>query len=352
MATSRPRVVMLWHSLTGYWAAAVSALAERADVTILVRPPDPLAPYDYSSLELNGAELQVAAWPWSHALLGELIERTRPDITCSIGHTPALWRVLHRARRRHGTVTVMFVDNLWLGTTRQHFVQVLFKFVRPYAFDCAFVPGVRTTEYAQRMDFPRGAVVRGSLTLDEARFAPVAAGSDGRWNDPRFLYCGRLVPDKAPDVCAEAYRMYRDMVSDPWPLQVVGHGPFDGGLGELPGVTMSNFVQPDALPEIFAAAGALLLPSRLDSWGVVALEACSAGLPVVISDGCGAAADLATPANGFTVFAGDPASLAKAMAAVSEAGTDQRRKWGNKSSELASSYSPEHWADALLSVRR
>lgn len=350
--SSRPRVVMLWHSLTGYWAAAVSALAERADVTILVRPPDPLAPYDYSTLELNGAELQVAAWPWSHSLLDELVERTRPDITCSIGHTPALWRVLHRTRRRHGTVTAMFVDNLWLGTSRQRAVQLLFKCVRPYAFDRAFVPGARTTEYAQRMGFPPEAVVRGSLTVDEARFVPVAAGSSGRWDDPRFLFCGRLVPDKAPDVLAEAYRIYRDTVADPWPLQVVGHGPFDGGLGESPGVIMSDFVQPDALPEIFAAAGALLLPSRLDSWGVVALEACSAGLPVVISDGCGAAADLATPANGFTVAAGHPASLAKALTAVSEAGPDQRREWGRKSSEIASAYSPEHWADALLSVRR
>jgi glycosyltransferase involved in cell wall biosynthesis len=85
---------------------------------------------------------------------------------------------------------------------------------------------------------------------------------------------------------------------------------------------------------------------------VVALEACSAGLPVVISDGCGAAADLATPANGFTVDAGDPVSLAEAMTAVSEAGTDQRREWGRQSSKLASVYSPAHWADALLSTRR
>jgi glycosyltransferase involved in cell wall biosynthesis len=350
--SSRPRVVMLWHSLSGYWAAAVSALAERADVTILVRPPDPLAPYDYSTLELNGAELQVASWRWPHSLLQELLERTRPDITCSIGHTPALWRVLHQARRRYGTTTVMFVDNLWLGTPRQHAVQQLFKFVRPYAFDRAFVPGVRTTDYVQRMSFPLEDVVVGSLTVDEALFAPVAEGSCGRWNDPRFLFCGRLVPDKAPDVTAEAYRIYRESVADPWPLQVVGHGPYDGGLGGSPGVIMSDFVQPDALPEIFAAAGALLLPSRLDSWGVVALEACSAGLPVVISDGCGAAADLATPANGFTVAAGDPVSLAKAMTEVSEAGTDRRREWGRQSSKLADGYSPEHWADALLSARR
>ena len=47
---------------------------------MLARPPDQLAPYDYAALELNGAELQVAAWPWSYALLDELIERSRPDL--------------------------------------------------------------------------------------------------------------------------------------------------------------------------------------------------------------------------------------------------------------------------------
>jgi glycosyltransferase involved in cell wall biosynthesis len=350
--TSRPRVLMLWHSLSGYWAAAIRTLAERADVTVLVRPPDPLAPYDYDALELDGAELQVATWPWSHKLLDELVERTRPDVTCSIGHTPGMWRVLHRARRKYGTATVMFTDNLWFGTPRQRAVQALFAFVRPFAFDRVFVPGVRTTEYVQKLGFSRESVLTGACTVDEARFASVAGGSATRWTNPRFLFCGRLVTEKAPDVLAEAYRIYRERVADPWPLQVVGHGPFDGGLAGAPGVIMSDFVQPDALPDIYADAGALILPSRYDSWGVVALEGCTAGLPVVISDGCGAANDMATPANGFVVGAGDPRSLADALTALTESSTDQRREWGRNSSEIASTYGPEHWADTLLSARR
>lgn len=350
MTSSRPRVLLLWHSLTGYWAAAVRALAEQADVTVLVRPPDPLAPYDYDALELNGAELQVAPWRWSHGLLDELVERTRPDVTCSIGHTPGMWRVLHRARREYGTTTVMFTDNLWFGTSRQHAVQLLFKFVRPYAFDRVFVPGARSTEYAEQLGFSREDVLTGACTVDEARFVSVAAGSATRWADPRFLFCGRLVEGKAPDVLAEAYRIYRERVANPWPLQVVGHGPFDGGLRGAPGVIMSDFVQPDALPKIYADAGALILPSRYDSWGVVALEGCAAGLPVVISDGCGAADEMATPGNGFVVDAGDPVSLARALTALTEASSDQRRAWGRTSGQIASAYAPEHWADTLLSV--
>ena len=102
---------------------------------------------------------------------------------------------------------------------------------------------------------------------------------------------------------------------------------------------MLGFVQPDALPEVYGAAGALVLPSREDLWGVVALEACTAGLPVVVSDGCGASEDLATPANGFTVPVGDAAALA-ALGAAGDASPDQRREWGDSSSEMARSYGP------------
>ena len=38
MADSKPHVLMLWHSLTGYSAAGMRALAERAEVTVLARP--------------------------------------------------------------------------------------------------------------------------------------------------------------------------------------------------------------------------------------------------------------------------------------------------------------------------
>ncbi len=350
MAPSKPRVLLLWHSLSGYWAAAFRTLAERAEVTVLVRPPDPLAPYDYDAFDLGCANLEVAPYPWSFSLLNELIERTRPDITCSIGQNVPLWRALHRSRRRHHTTTVMFTDNMWLGRPRQRVLQLLFVPLRHFVFDKAYVPGARATEYVHRLGFADESILPGALTIDATPFTAIADGSAARWTDPRFLFCGRLVPEKAPDVMAEAYRLYRRNSANPWPLQVVGRGLFDGGLRGTPGVTLSDFVQPEALPDIYAAAGALVLPSRLDSWGVVALEACASGLPVVISDGCGAANEMATPANGFTVAAGDASSLARALTTVAAASTDQRRQWGRSSSEIASSFRPERWADTLLSA--
>src|ERR1700722_9641238 len=351
MASSRPRVLLLWHSLAGYMAAGIRALADRSDVTVVARPPDPDAPFDYSALDLNGAELRVAEWPRSFSLVDELIERTRPDIVCGIDRNGGVLRALHRARRRYGATTVMVADYNWSGAWRQRVLQTLFMVVRPYAFDAAFVPGARSAEYARRLGFSPKTVFTGLYTLDQTRFASVAAGSGDRFANPTFLFCGRLVPEKAPDVLADAYRIYRKSVARPWPLQVVGHGPFDGGLTGMPGVRMSDFIQPEALADTYADAGPLVLPSRFDCWGVVALEACAAGLPVVISEGCGVADELATPANGFTVRVDDPNSLAASLGALSEASLEQRKEWGRRSSEIASTYSPEHWADTLLSIR-
>ena len=352
MATASPRVLLLWHSLTGYAAAGIRALAERAEVTVLVRPPDPLAPYDYDALDLGGAKLEVAPVPWPTTLLDELIDRTRPNLIVGAGGGRTQNRALQRARRRHHSVRVTVTDYNWTGRPRQRVHQILFRPRRRFVFDAVFVPGARSTEYARRLGFSQTNILTGVFTLDAPPFAAVASGSAARWTDPQFLFVGRLVPEKAPDVLAEAYGRYREHATDPWPLRVVGRGPFDGGLSTTPGVTVSDFAQPHALPDLYAAAGALILPGREDLWGVVALEACTAGLPVVVSDGCGVADDLATPANGFRVKTGDPASLAAALTEVAAASSDQRRQWGEKSAELARPYRPEHWAETLLSAIR
>jgi len=349
---TRPRALLLSHSLSGYYAAGVRALTERADVTLLARPPDPMAPFDYAKLDLNGAEMQVEAWPWPFALLEELVERTKPDLVYSWAQSPAVWRALRRARVRHHSVSVMFTDGCWTGSSRQRALQIGFPFIRRYAFDNAFVPGVRGAEFAHRIGFPRASVLTGVFTDDITRFSSIAEDSSARWTDPSILFVGRLVPEKGTDILAEGYRRYRDSVARPWPLHVVGRGPFDGGLRELSGVTVDDFVQPDELPGIFAGAGAFVLPSRFDSWGMVVLDACAAGLPVVVSDGCGAADDLVTPANGFTVPVGDATRLAQALTTLTGADAVQRREWGRSSAEKASAYEPQRWAETLLSVCR
>jgi hypothetical protein len=153
-------------------------------------------PCDYAAVDLNGAEMQVAAYPWPSTLLDELVERTRPHLICSAGRGLTLWRALHRARRRHHTVTVMLTDNIWFGRPRQRALQLLFVPLRHSVVDAAYVPGVRSTEYVNRLGFSGKAVLAGVFTLDAARFAEVATGSaSAAWLLKKPLTYCRGVPD-------------------------------------------------------------------------------------------------------------------------------------------------------------
>ena len=71
---------------------------------------------------------------------------------------------------------------------------------------------------------------------------------------------------------------------------------------------------PAELPGLFAEADAFVLPSRHDGWGVVINEALGAGLPIIVSDGVGAAHDLVTHGvNGLITPAGDACALRDAL---------------------------------------
>jgi glycosyltransferase involved in cell wall biosynthesis len=91
-----------------------------------------------------------------------------------------------------------------------------------------------------------------------------------------YLYLGRLVPYKRPDVAVAACeRLDR-------PLKVVGDGRGADELSELAGPRTEFLGRPgDAeLREVLAGARALLFPGEED-FGIVPVEALAAGVPVI-----------------------------------------------------------------------
>src|SRR5690606_34557147 len=168
-----------------------------------------------------------------------------------------------------------------------------------------------------------------------------------------FLFAGRYVPVKGLDTLLAAYRMYRGRVSDPWRLRCAGTGPLQSELaGE--GVEDLGFIQPDALPAVMAEASAFVLPSRFEPWGVVAHEAAASGLPLILSDACGAGVHLLRHLyNGYSFPTGDAASLARAMVAMHELSDDRRQAFRQASFELSKQYTPQRWAETLaLGIER
>ena len=99
-------------------------------------------------------------------------------------------------------------------------------------------------------------------------------------------------------------RLYGDGNSHHWQQMASEEGV--GGSMEFPGPV------PNLIP-VFAEAGYLVLPSRVEGLSNVLLEAQSIGLPAIVSDIPGNCAVVTHGLNGLVVPAGDVQALAEAM---------------------------------------
>jgi glycosyltransferase involved in cell wall biosynthesis len=109
-------------------------------------------------------------------------------------------------------------------------------------------------------------------------------------------------------------------------------------------------VDRDALPPLYAAADALVLPSIAtatfrEPWGLVCNEAMHQGTPVIASDAVGAAAGglIRDGRSGFVVPAGNPDALAARLTALAAA-PELRERLGAEARATVADYTPERWA--------
>lgn len=141
------------------------------------------------------------------------------------------------------------------------------------------------------------------------------------------MFVGRLQPLKGPDAAilavADAARRDPDATRD-LTLVVVGGPSGDGSLEDLRALATDQgigervrFLPPephDDLPSLYAAADVLLVPSRSESFGLVALEAQACGVPVVASAVGGLREVVADGVSGL--LAPEPSGLAERLLTV------------------------------------
>ena len=158
---------------------------------------------------------------------------------------------------------------------------------------------------------------------------------------PEVLFCARLHPRKRPTTFVEMARLLVDRGVD---ASFAVCGPDEGERAkverlihdlELSGhVTIEGAIAPAATTERLGRASVYVLPSIHEPFPMTILEAMALGVPVVSTDSCGLAADLAESGAGL-VTDGSPEQLAEAVgrvlaepelaARMSQAGREQAR---------------------------
>lgn len=158
------------------------------------------------------------------------------------------------------------------------------------------------------------------------------------------LYLGRLSREKGVETLVRALR------SAPLPFVIAGAGPLEAWVREacqgLPQVQVLGWQDAEGVAALMRSAAYLALPSICyENQPLAALQALGHGLPLLVSD-LGGLPELGVPGlNGAVVPAADAAAWAQALRAMQDAGSEQRRAWGEAS---RAAYLQRHTAAAHL----
>jgi D-inositol-3-phosphate glycosyltransferase len=102
----------------------------------------------------------------------------------------------------------------------------------------------------------------------------------------------------------------------------------------------------ETLPDYYASADVVVMPSRYESFGMAALEAMACGTPVVASDVGGLSFIVRDGETGFLVPEGDPRAMADCLGRLLRE-PDLRARLGKRGAEVAREYAWSRIADRM-----
>ncbi|MDD4914638.1 MAG: glycosyltransferase family 4 protein [Methylococcales bacterium] len=222
-----------------------------------------------------------------------LLNRLRPDVVITTGYIPTFmyafaWAVAH------GAPHIAMTDGTYRSELSLSWKHKLVRHI-VLRLSSGFIGASEgSRELFRQYGVDAGRMHLSYLCTDNDRFncPPSATAAD-------FLFCGRFVALKRPllvlDVAqATAIRLGRRVSVD-----FVGSGELEtqmrqyaAEMAEHVECRFLGYASQAELPQRYAHARLFLFPTENDTWGVVANEACAAGLPVIVSPHAGVAGEL------------------------------------------------------------
>lgn len=296
----------------------------------------------------------------------DALDHDRPDAIAVAGYARPESMAAARWARRNRREAILMSESQEIDRPRVWWKEMVKK-RRVRLFGSAVVGGPAHRDYLIRLGMPASRISLGYNAVDNAYFATEAerwrsnpSGREGLPRRPYFLTVCRFVPDKNLVRLIEAFAHYRHEAAGerPWDLVLCGDGPgrpeVESAIaesGQANAIHRPGFLQVDELPRWYAHAGAFVLPSLLEPWGLVVNEAAASGLPLLVSDRAGCAATLVPDPPGTTGFRFDPmdiAGLSGALARIASAPRESLAGMGHRAAEVVSRWGPDRFADGVV----
>jgi glycosyltransferase involved in cell wall biosynthesis len=237
---------------------------------------------------------------------------------------------------RHLGVPVLVRGDSQLHTPRSMFRRWVKEILyRPLLrqFDGFLAVGKRNREYLAHYGVPERKMFFVPHFVDNEWFSKKA--ESGKWKaeirkswgaserDFVALFVGKFIPKKRPaDLLRALGVLNRQQTTINFVAVFVGSGELENELREMAArenvqTHFAGFKNQSELPACYAAADVLVLPSDIETWGLVVNEAMACELPAIVSEAVGCAPDLIEEGRtGFTFPVGDVEQLADRLVGV------------------------------------
>lgn len=250
--------------------------------------------------------------------------------------------------KKQGISVIGLSDTPFQNSIRQYLGKWYARRYLKNIFSAFWVAGNTAEQLIRYLGWTNLPVFHGFYTADHQIFFPLLVRS----NIPSFLFVGRLEKSKGIENLIAAYQYYHATVQNPWKLMVVGTGSLHKKLPNSDGIQYLGYLANRELGALYRRATCFILPSSFEPWGVVIQEAAASGLPLILSQNCGASEKFFLPeVNGWLWKNGGVRNLAALMTKVHFTPLSELNQFGKKSQELSWNLSIQHWLKTFAAIK-
>lgn len=260
------------------------------------------------------------------------------------------WKITSSFHKKNKSLPIVLgSDAQWTGSRNNWIKKMFFEVTYKKCFTHVLSAGLWQCIYAIKIGFKRDKIITPLYCADNELFHKVNLDHKREAYPKRFIYTGRLVEVKGIKVMVEAWNTIPDKKG--WELTIIGNGELESFIKQYSGIDLKPFMSQAEICKIMENSGCALVPSLYEPWGLVIHEAAAAGLPIIVTKGCGAVNQFViNKHNGYLVDENDVASLRNAMIKIINSNETQLMSMAQNSRRLSYKITPADVSAALLSL--
>lgn len=360
------KILAIFDNFGPYHIARLAALAKHCDLAAIELRTESRE-YAWASAE-STPFMRVTLRDSSMDQLQQALEAASPDVVFVPGWSDAAALATLAWADSHRVPAVVMSDSQEIDFPRVFWKERIKHWTLASAAGL-LVAGEVHRDYAIKLGAHPDRIRLGYDAVDNAYFSASADGVRADEDAARtsigvvgryFLASARFIEKKNIFRMLEAFARARAASGSDWVFVLLGDGILRpqikqaiGELGLEGAVLLPGFKQYDELPRWYGLAEAFVLASTSEQWGLVVNEAMASGLPVVVSNRCGSAAELVV--EGETGFSFDPYNvdaLAGLMQTLMSMTDGERRAMGQKARQQVARFSPDGFGSNALELAR